>query len=119
MLINCVQTTATTLAGATYFLLTHPDVLTKLKQEVRSKFSSTDEITIASVGKLTYMLAVLNEALRLYPPVTAGLVRKTPPEGATIAGHYVAGNVGTMHSTCLPDPRASPPPPPPLFFSPS
>ena len=42
------------------------------------------------------MLAVLNESLRLYPPVTAGLVRMTPPEGSTIAGHYVAGNVSAL-----------------------
>ncbi len=42
------------------------------------------------------MLAVLNESLRLYPPVTAGLVRMTPPEGSMIAGQYVAGNVSTL-----------------------
>ncbi|RYP71152.1 hypothetical protein DL769_004740 [Monosporascus sp. CRB-8-3] len=85
------ETTATTLSGATYLLLTHPDAMEKLNREVRSAFASADEITISSVGKLSYMLAVLNESLRLYPPVTSGLVRVVPPGGEQIAGHWVPG----------------------------
>jgi uncharacterized protein YybS (DUF2232 family) len=63
------ETTATTLAGATYLILTHPDVLEKLKREVRSTFKEVSQININSVNNLTYMLAILNEALRMYPPV--------------------------------------------------
>ncbi|KAI6092809.1 putative cytochrome P450 [Hypoxylon rubiginosum] len=83
------ETTATTLAGATYLLLTHPEILAKLNQEVRSAFDSVDDINISSVNKLTYMLAILNEALRLYPPVTSGLVRVVPLGGEQVAGHFV------------------------------
>ncbi|KAI0181453.1 putative cytochrome P450 [Hypoxylon sp. FL1284] len=85
------ETTATTLSGATYLLLTNPEILEKLKQEVRSAFSSVDDININSVNKLTYMLAILNEALRLYPPVTSGLVRIVPPGGEQVAGQFVPG----------------------------
>ncbi|KAI1343972.1 putative cytochrome P450 [Xylariaceae sp. FL0016] len=85
------ETTATTLSGATYLLLTHHEIMERLKKEVRSSFKDASEININSVNNLTYMLAILNEALRLYPPVTSGLVRMVPPEGATIAGHYVTG----------------------------
>ncbi|KAK0730910.1 isotrichodermin C-15 hydroxylase [Lasiosphaeris hirsuta] len=85
------ETTATTLSGVTYLLLSHPEALEKLKREVRSAFKSTDEININSVGKLTYMLAVLNEALRMYPPVSSGLVRQVPEGGAQVAGQYVPG----------------------------
>ncbi|KAI0485459.1 isotrichodermin C-15 hydroxylase [Xylaria cf. heliscus] len=88
------ETTATTLAGATYFVLTHPDVLEKLKHEVRSSFQDASQININTVGNLKYMLAILNESLRLYPPVTAGLVRVVPAGGAEIAGHFVPG--GTL-----------------------
>jgi cytochrome P450 len=83
------ETTATTLAGATYFLLTNPDALSRLQHEVRTTFKSADDINIASVSKLSYMLAVLNEALRMYPPVTSNLVRVVPSGGAQIAGHFV------------------------------
>ncbi|KAI2610886.1 cytochrome P450 [Hypoxylon fragiforme] len=85
------ETTATTLSGATYLLLTHPDILAKLSEEVRSSFSSADEINISSVGKLPYMLAVLNESLRMYPPVTSSLVRNVPPGGEQIAGQFIPG----------------------------
>ncbi len=91
------ETTATTLSGATYLLLTRPEALEKLKEEVRSQFSSVDEINATSVNKLTYMLAVLNESLRLYPPVVSGLVRLTAPQGSMIAGQHVPGNV----SACI------------------
>ncbi|TGJ86836.1 hypothetical protein E0Z10_g1936 [Xylaria hypoxylon] len=83
------ETTATTLSGATYLLLKHPDILDKLQQEIRSTFKDASQININSVGNLKYMLAVLNEALRLYPPVTAGLVRTVPEGGAEIAGHFI------------------------------
>ncbi|RYP68304.1 hypothetical protein DL770_008467 [Monosporascus sp. CRB-9-2] len=91
LILGGSETTATTLSGATYLLLTHPEVLEKLNHEVRSAFASADEITISSVGKLSYMLAVLNESLRLYPPVMSGLVRVVPPGGEEIAGHWVPG----------------------------
>ncbi|KAI1366094.1 isotrichodermin C-15 hydroxylase [Xylaria arbuscula] len=84
------ETTATTLSGATYLLLTHPEIMEKLKQEVRSAFKDASEININTVNNLKYMLAILNEALRLYPPVSSGLVRKVPAGGAEIAGHFVS-----------------------------
>ncbi|WQF82114.1 Putative cytochrome P450 [Colletotrichum destructivum] len=83
------ETTATTLAGATYLLARNPDVLRKLNEEVRSAFADPSEITIGSVSKLAYMLAVLNEALRLYPPVTSGLIREIPNGGCQIASEFV------------------------------
>ncbi|GAP90980.1 putative isotrichodermin C-15 hydroxylase [Rosellinia necatrix] len=83
------ETTATTLSGATYLLLTHPDILEKLKHEVRSAFQDSSQININTVNNLKYMLAILNESLRLYPPVTSGLVRSVPKGGAEIAGNFV------------------------------
>ncbi|KAI5867907.1 cytochrome P450 [Durotheca rogersii] len=83
------ETTATLLCGATFLLLTNPDKLAKLTEEVRSAFNSDDEITLTSVGKLTYMLAVLNESLRRYPPAAAELPRKAPKGGATVIGKFV------------------------------
>ncbi|KAH8202061.1 hypothetical protein TruAng_003816 [Truncatella angustata] len=85
------ETTATTLSGATYLLLSNPAALQRLTDEVRSSFKNVDEININSVNRLTYMLAVLNESLRVYPPVTSSLARAVPGKGSEIAGHFVAG----------------------------
>ncbi|KAL0933999.1 cytochrome P450 ClCP1 [Colletotrichum truncatum] len=83
------ETTATVLAGVTYFLLANRECLEKVTQEVRSTFQLETDIDIISVGRLPYMLACLDEALRMYPPVALGLPRVTPKGGATINGKFV------------------------------
>lgn len=83
------ETTATLLCGVTYLLTTHPDVLKKLTDEVRSSFVDDAEITLISVNKLHYMLACLKEGLRRYPPIAGVLPRQVPKGGAMVAGHFV------------------------------
>jgi hypothetical protein len=87
------ETVATLLSGVTYYVLTCPDAFQKLTEEVRSAFKSEDEINIVSVNRLTYMLACLDEALRMYHPVANGLPRVVPKGGANIIGRYVPENV--------------------------
>ena len=93
LIIGGSETTATLLSAATYYLATTPSAMAKLTHEIRSTFNSEAEINFTSVQKLDYMLAVLNEALRMYPPVPAGGPRKIAPEGDTILGQYVPGGV--------------------------
>jgi len=87
------ETTATLLCGATFLLLQNPEALKRATDEVRSTFKSGAEITLTSVNGLTFMLACLNEALRMYPPVTVGLPRRIPAGGGTVAGMAVPENV--------------------------
>ena len=65
------ETTATLLSGTTYYLLTNPRVLKKVVEEIRTSFQSSGDINIATVSRLKYMLAVLQESLRIFPPVPA------------------------------------------------
>ena len=65
LIIAGSETTSTLLSGITYLLLRNPEQLERLTDEVRSSFKSDDEITLLSVNKLEYMLACLNEGLRL------------------------------------------------------
>ncbi|KAK0115298.1 hypothetical protein ONS96_013757 [Cadophora gregata f. sp. sojae] len=83
------ETTASLLSGVTYHLLMNPSILTKLKDEVRGAFSTESEINMISVNGLEYLLAVLNEALRILPPVPGNLNRITPKGGCMIAGHFL------------------------------
>ena len=87
------ETTATMLSGTTYYLLNRKDALKKLTDEVRAAFTSQEEITILSTAQLRYLNAVIQEALRIYPPVAGALPRYTLPEGDTIDDHFVPGNV--------------------------
>ncbi|OTA65405.1 cytochrome P450 [Hypoxylon sp. EC38] len=83
------ETTATLLSGAVFFLTTHEDKLARLTHEVRSSFKNDKEITLSSVGDLTYMLACLDECLRLYPPVAGGFPRVAPKGGGMVASRFV------------------------------
>jgi cytochrome P450 len=85
------ETTASLLSAVTYLLLTNQPVLAKLTTIVRTAFQSEAEINSITVNNLDYLLAVLNEALRMYPPVV-GIARVTPPDGCIIAGNLVPGN---------------------------
>lgn len=93
LIIAGSETTATTLSGATYLLTTHPEVLARLSKEVRSTYSSEAEIDLLSVQKLSYMLAVLDETLRIYPPVPTAIPRITQPGGDVVCGKYMPEGV--------------------------
>jgi cytochrome P450 len=87
------ETSATTMAGAIYFLCRHPNVLAKVNAEVRSAFASSSEITTVSVGKLEYLEAVIHETMRIYTPVP-NVPQRTPPKGgAMAAGKFVPEGV--------------------------
>lgn len=74
------ETTSTLLAGVTYYLLRNPEVMAKAVKEVREAFIKEEDITFNTASaRLPYMLACLEEALRMYPPVPTILVRMTPP----------------------------------------
>lgn len=87
------DTSSATLAAVVYLLAKHPHMQPKLQQEV------DDAIALAG-GELSYQTlinkplldGVINEALRLYPPVPPGLQRLTPPEGVMIAGRFIPGD---------------------------
>ncbi|OJD14471.1 hypothetical protein AJ78_05182 [Emergomyces pasteurianus Ep9510] len=89
ILVGGSETTATLLCGVTYLLLSNPEALAKLTTEVRSTFKSEDAININSVNGLEYMLACLDEALRVYPPVPLGLPRVVPKGGCQISGQFI------------------------------
>ncbi|KAM0544798.1 hypothetical protein ACHAPJ_011625 [Fusarium lateritium] len=81
------ETTATFLSGVTFYLLKNPGTLAKLQAEMRSTFSSEDEITGDSTNNLAYLNAVVEEGLRMFPPVPFGLPRVC--SGGMIDGVYV------------------------------
>lgn len=93
LIIAGSETTATLLSGVTYYILTVPGVFDKLKAEIRGSFSSEEQITWSTVNQLKYTLAVLNEGLRMYPPVPFGFPRMVEGEGDYICGKWIPGGV--------------------------
>lgn len=83
------ETTATLLSGATYLLLKNPQVYEQLKEEVRGRFKSYGEITLEAVNSMPYLIAVLQESLRYFPPVPTGFERKVGKGGEIVSGYYM------------------------------
>ncbi|KAK4234867.1 cytochrome P450 [Achaetomium macrosporum] len=99
------ETSATLLSGCTWLLL-QPENEEKLRlliRHVRTSFKSEDEIDLISVGRLDYMLAVIDEALRLYPPVPMQSNRIVNGAGAVIDGRWVPGGTSValqLYAAC-------------------
>ena len=98
IIIGGSETTATLLSGAVYYLLRNPLELAALTREIRTAFNSEKDISFATVSKSEALLAVLNETLRMYPPVPSRLAREVPPGGANVDGAFVPA--GSIVSVC-------------------
>lgn len=85
------ETTASAMAWAVYLLCTHPDVQTRLREELRTEIPAllapAGQITSTDIDRLPYLNAVLNEVTRIFPPVPLTL-RETAHD-TTIQGHFI------------------------------
>ncbi|CAI6337189.1 unnamed protein product [Periconia digitata] len=97
------DTTSVVLSAAFFYLSRNPAVQEKLAQEIRSTFSSYDEIKSgAKIMSCKYLTAFLQEALRMTPPVAAEPSRVVLPGGTTVAGHYIPeGNHVSVGMYCM------------------
>lgn len=95
-MIAGTETTATLLSGLTFLLLKNPDIYAKLVHEIRSTFTTTEDINISSLARLEYLNACLEETLRIYPPTPNGFPRIVPSSGAIVCGKHVPA--GVSHS---------------------
>jgi hypothetical protein len=89
------ERTATVLDSIINYLAANADKCDNLVEEVRTKFESETDITIEKVKGLPYLNAVINEGLRLCPPVPWILPRLVPAGGDTMCGTWLPGGVCT------------------------
>ncbi|KAJ4403645.1 hypothetical protein N0V82_010622 [Gnomoniopsis sp. IMI 355080] len=81
------ETTATALTATIFYLLRNPQTLDNLTNEILASFQSAHQITGDSVVGLKYLNGVIEEGLRLFPPLALGLPRESP--GAVVDGHFI------------------------------
>lgn len=93
------DTTAISLRSIFYNLLSNPNTLQKLLDELddcqrQGKFSHPVLVRWAEVHELPYLSAVIKEALRCHPAAGLPLERVVPAQGAQICGRFFpAGTV--------------------------
>jgi cytochrome P450 len=85
------ETTASALSGITRQLVQNRGALHRLTSEIRGAFEDESQINITSTSNFPYLNAVINEGLRMCPPVVIGVPRVVPKGGDTICGQYVSG----------------------------
>ncbi|CAM1501964.1 Fc.00g039480.m01.CDS01 [Cosmosporella sp. VM-42] len=107
------DTTAISMNNVVYWLLKNPRCIAKLREEVDSVLDP-DEIIAPydKVKHLPYLRACLDESLRITPPTTFGLPRRTPPEGSNILGDFIPGDTTVSISAYVAhrDPKVFPDP---------
>ncbi|QSS61789.1 benzoate 4-monooxygenase cytochrome P450 [Histoplasma capsulatum] len=93
------ETSATQLRSLSFLLFKNPEKLGKLISEIRSAYTSSDQITYDSLLEHTYLNACIEEGLRYYPPCSNGLPRIVPKGGTTICGEFVPGGTNVSVAT--------------------
>ena len=82
------ETTSSTLSWCTYLLSLHPDIQTRVRDEVRAALPSphtADTISAQQIDSLPWLNAVCNETTRLYPTVPVTIRQVVSP---TMLGGY-------------------------------
>ncbi|KAH6672047.1 cytochrome P450 [Halenospora varia] len=85
------ETTANALSGILARLVYNPDKYDKLCKEIRETFKEEKDLRWETLSNMPYLNAVLEEGLRIHPPVPTGLLRTVPKDGDTIDGLWVPG----------------------------
>lgn len=92
-IIAGADTNAITVSNICYLLCRFPKYQQKLLEELSDLPTFEDVVDDSHLRGKHVLSSIIKETLRLYPPVPGGLQRITPPEGATIAGRYIPGNM--------------------------
>lgn len=81
---------STGMAGVFYYMGRHPETYKKMCEEVRSTFSSADEIrTGEKLTSCKYLRSCIDESMRMSPPVGGALWREVCAGGVNIQGQHV------------------------------
>jgi cytochrome P450 len=87
LVIAGIETTATALSGMTYYLCRSRKTYSKLARRIRGAFSSYNDTTDRSTESLPYLKAVIEEGLRIFPPIPTSPPRVS--SGETLDGFFV------------------------------
>ena len=92
------DTSAAALTHIFYYLAKDPSQVQKLRAELKTA-SSGDGSSVQALQGLDHLNGVINEALRLNPPVPGGVYRDSPKEGIQVGDHFIPGEVTILMPT--------------------
>ena len=78
----------------------NPDLASALREELSTNgYTEPSQIEPYNIANLTYLNALINETLRLHPPVPGPVFRDTPPEGLRCGEHFIPSDVTILTPT--------------------
>jgi cytochrome P450 family 628 len=94
LIIGGSDTTASALVYLFYHLATDSGLVEKLRAELEANgIRSDDSFTVQAVQNLPYLNALIDEDLRLHPPVPGLPIRDIPAEGLKVGDKVIPGGV--------------------------
>ncbi|XP_070392757.1 thromboxane-A synthase-like isoform X2 [Dermacentor albipictus] len=76
VLLAGYETTSNTLTLVSHMLVNYPEVQEKVRQELLAALGPDEEISYNTIQKLTYLDCVIQETMRLYPPIFGFVTRE-------------------------------------------
>ena len=98
MLVAGHDTSTTLLAWAVYMLSQHPDIAARAQAEMDGVLGP-DAPTLETLNRLTYLEQVINETMRLYPPLHLG--NRRPAVDLEFQGYRLPAGTRLMYSPFL------------------
>ena len=94
LLIAGADTTSTGMTGIFFYLSSNPEVYKKLAREIRTTFDNPNDIRNgAKLKSCKYLYAVIDESLRMSPPISSTLWREVVSDDFKIDGNHVPKGV--------------------------
>lgn len=83
------DTTAVSLSSVIHNLINSPQVLSKLRQEIKEHGAWSKKITFKESQEMPFLQAVVKEALRMHPATGLPLWRVVPEGGVQVGEHWL------------------------------
>ena len=93
--LNIVAGTDTSTAALSYLFMEvckNPEIAVKIREELVAHGVDV-EFTVHELQDCRYLNSVIDETMRLHPPVPDGVYRMTPPEGLQVGETWIPGDV--------------------------
>lgn len=83
------DTTSVAITNCLFYLAKHVDKQTKLAEEIRGAFETSDDIRSKVLAKLPYLQACISEGMRIWPSAVGHMERINYKEDTMISGFHV------------------------------
>lgn len=91
MILSGIETLPDYIGSVIYYMLQSPEHFARLRKEIHTVFTVSEDILAEAVQNLKFLKACMNKSLRMALPFIGTLPRRVPACGVYICGQFVKG----------------------------